>query len=119
MGKASQSKKVARAARAAPAARPSRRRWLWPGLVALVLVVGLVVIVESRRTSNPAPVQQITNETSSTSTIPVPTSPSESVPAGATATTVPGATQSTVAGSGVPASTSSTVASSTSSTQGP
>ncbi len=53
-------------ARAAEPTRPSRRRWLWPLGLVLILVVGGVVIVQARRDSNPVPTPQIANEDTTT-----------------------------------------------------
>jgi hypothetical protein len=111
MGKASQSKKVARAARAAPQAKPSRRRWLWPAAVALVVVLGGVVIVQSRHQSHPAPVQQITDEDTSTTAAPGTTLPgTNSTLNAATATTAAGATATSAATATTTVSSTTTVA---------
>jgi len=68
MGKASSSKKVARAARAGAGARRARaaRSYFWPTFVTVVVVVGTVGIVFSRnqRTTSAAPVQAPTRDNS-------------------------------------------------------
>jgi len=107
MGKASQSKKVARAARAATPTKPSRRRWLWPATIVAILVVGGLVIVASRQQSHPAPVQQITNEATSTTVAPLSTA------ATGASTTLNPATATTAAPTATTAATATTVGPST------
>jgi hypothetical protein len=53
MGKASSSKKVARAARAA--GRPgARRNYTWPAVIGIIVVLGIVLVVASRNSSDEA-----------------------------------------------------------------
>lgn len=49
MGKASSSKKVARAARAGGPIRPNQRRWAFPAGIAAIIVLGLALIVVARQ----------------------------------------------------------------------
>ena len=112
MGKASQAKKVARAARAAQPTRASRRRWLWPAGLLALLVVGVLVIYAARGQSHPAPTPQIANEdTTTTATI----ASSVTAGTGSTSTTAAGATSTTAAtgATGTTAGGSSTTSPST------
>ncbi len=106
MGKASQSKKVARAARAAGPAKPSRRRWLWPAAVVAILVVGTGVIVMSRLESNPAPAQLIQDTTTT----------AVATPSGAATATTPGAATATTAAPGATATTAGSATATTAAT---
>jgi hypothetical protein len=114
MGKASQSKKVARAARAAAPIKPSRRRWLWPATIVAILVVGGLVIVASRQQSHPAPVQQITNEATSTTAAPTATTAATGAATTLNPATATTAATGSTAATATTASPSTTVATSTS-----
>jgi hypothetical protein len=106
MGKASQAKKVARAARAAGPAPRSRRRWLWPAGILLIFIVGGLVIYAARGQSNPVPTPQIANE-DTTTTLDTSVASTPVSASGSTVTTVAGSTASTTATT-APASTSTT-----------
>ena len=54
MGKASSSKKVARAARAGGAAKSRRRQWLFPVGIFAILVLGISIVVVARKSSQTA-----------------------------------------------------------------
>jgi hypothetical protein len=54
MGKASSSKKVARAARAGGASKGSRRQWMFPVAIFAILVVGISIVVVARKSNQSA-----------------------------------------------------------------
>ena len=54
MGKASSSKKVARAARAGGSAKGSKRQWLFPAGIVLIFVLGITIVVVARSSNQKA-----------------------------------------------------------------
>src|SRR3954453_23045374 len=54
MGKASSSKKVARAARAGGSSKGNRRQWLFPLGIFLIVVIGVSIVVVARSSNKEA-----------------------------------------------------------------